>query len=528
MDQGTGNTFEGIVRPSCRITVESLGELSSSPAVCFETHPVHPWVLYVTNINSNSTVISYDYSQKRVMMRKSLKDIIISHDKLIPIPSTPTVHFVPDASQRIGGGLSEYAVNSTLKSNPVAKNVTSSNSLSYGIIKSVHYADLSSLQLKWHGKRKTRVHFSSFHSESLLIIICESAIIFHDYHSDTNKILTNSDLEKSNPLCVEFVHHHVIAIGCNDGVVRLWDCINWILIKSLLAHSKESKTNEICCLKSLPDNKENDQRDPLIRFISLSRDSVGYIWIGTVNAVQGSATIVDIVDPVAIIENPQKDTLFTGSSSFPVAQYYDNVASTLYTVSSNHKTRVWDLSPLPSFMSSRRSSSKSAHVSPQVTPSKLKPTIRPRRSSKLGVGLAAFNIFKSKSDATESIIQVPCLYVIKPGRNLGIGKVSGCALIKNSFLYPSEYGMLYINRSDSLYLAVMHTANPKQQSGISDRSIGVVMEDKDSALCETASNHSESSVDAMIGAQIKDLLLTDTIHVYNPKVNASLIMSMDY
>lgn len=68
-----------------------------------------------------------------------------------------------------------------------------------------------------------------------LVILCENCILFYDYRTQEVLRITKQDLDirLPNPLCVCVVSASLIAIGCSDNEIRIWDMDGWRIAKSL-------------------------------------------------------------------------------------------------------------------------------------------------------------------------------------------------------------------------------------------------------------------------------------------------------
>ena len=161
-------------------------------------------------------------------------------------------------------------------------------------------------------------------------------------------------------------------------------------------------------------------------------------------------------------------------------------------------SRVWDLTVLPSLQSSRPSSVR-AVSSPQLGGT-------PRRSS--FSNLSSFSVMSSRKlfgsssspgtpgpPPVSGLLPVPCSATLKPRGSAELGKVSGCAVVRNPYLYPGRVAFVFANRTEHIYLAV---------SSLS----GKTSEDLPS---ETASAHSGESPTPAEGA--RELILLETLFV---------------
>lgn len=115
----------------------------------------------------------------------------------------------------------------------------------------------------------------------------------------------------------------------------------------------------------------------------------------------------------------------------------------------------------------------------------------------------------------DNLIQIPCITLVPKVVSSSVGKVSGCSLLRNPFLYPGNYGFVFSNRTDALHVAVAYSTRPKGTDKLSSS----VRSDEPPS--ETASNHSAgSSVDAP-STNTKALHLIETFLVRIPSLTKS-------
>lgn len=89
---------------------------------------------------------------------------------------------------------------------------------------------------------------TTFNISSRILIVCDVGVLFIDFRTGVSNIITPSDLNNKIPSTAEFIFYDMCAIGCSDGVIRIWDCCRWAELKQLSAHVK----GDIFAIKSLP------------------------------------------------------------------------------------------------------------------------------------------------------------------------------------------------------------------------------------------------------------------------------------
>ena len=125
----------------------------------------------------------------------------------------------------------------------------------------------------------------TFHTPQCIMIVCEYAIIFHDYTTRRSSAITTLDFgqTKATPTCAEFISPEICAIGFSDGFIRLWDCLQWKQVKVLNTASKSPVQS---LLNLLPKNyfsmsglglpiKDGHGR---MRLLSVQSDGSALIW----------------------------------------------------------------------------------------------------------------------------------------------------------------------------------------------------------------------------------------------------------
>lgn len=120
---------------------------------------------------------------------------------------------------------------SSLESRDISKSLT---------IKDVMFFDKEVLTAKFPVSNvDALVDEKPFYKDSWLICVGESKIYFYDYVSEKMQRIENSDLEGRPPCSVEIVDPRTLAIGTSDGLIKIFDVLNWQFTKSLRGyHSK--------------------------------------------------------------------------------------------------------------------------------------------------------------------------------------------------------------------------------------------------------------------------------------------------
>lgn len=177
-----------------------------------------------------------------------------------------------------------------------------------------------------------------FHSQYMICITCSNGLLFFDFESGSSSFL---DIKRS-PTFVSALQPNVLAIGCNDGMIRIYDCVSSQVVKTLEAHSKEivflSTFQQLGIPWSLP-------KESSVAFLSIGNDGIVFLWIGDV-----VGNIITFEKPKARLQGifgSKNNTLLPfveGSVS------YDNDLHCLTIVSGDHVVHTFDFQQLPSLL----------------------------------------------------------------------------------------------------------------------------------------------------------------------------------
>lgn len=99
-----------------------------------------------------------------------------------------------------------------------------------GVIRHVRFFDVDVLD--WSTTAQTDQ--STIANRRLLLVTCDSALLYLDLNTRyVGDICYSTDLEGKSPTCTEPVSNQLIAIGCSDGEIRVWDLVSQKLAKKL-------------------------------------------------------------------------------------------------------------------------------------------------------------------------------------------------------------------------------------------------------------------------------------------------------
>lgn len=89
--------------------------------------------------------------------------------------------------------------------------------------------------------------FSLLDDSSLIdwiIFLSENRVILYDYYSDNTKAIPASLIDNKTPKFVEVISTRVLAIGCMEGIIKIFDMRSWTTIRTL----KGFHTKPISCI----------------------------------------------------------------------------------------------------------------------------------------------------------------------------------------------------------------------------------------------------------------------------------------
>ena len=209
-------------------------------------HPgSRPWVVCVDRDNF---VQIWDYSTKGRLLKKNINEIIteaessvvekISHRKLPP----RRISTQQCRSSRLFDTVilkrdEIFSPSTSLDSSQKSSAVSANPKLSIGNLRSLHFIDGSSIVNNSGDAFSPQV--TPFNTETKIMIVADNAIIFYEFSSNKSRALVGADLAGARPMSADFICDGLCAVGCSDGAVRIWDCVKWKEVKSLLAHTKE-------------------------------------------------------------------------------------------------------------------------------------------------------------------------------------------------------------------------------------------------------------------------------------------------
>jgi len=410
-----------------------------------EIHPEFSWIISADKANHISV---WDYCRKECLQTRSLSSIVSCIDKSFSTVSgsvQPNSFVSARTYSKPSSTLSGYRQKQHLlrRNTQIAEEQYNPNLRlkDIGDIKRVAFIDRTAMQ--WHcGGISIPPTSGSFHTYNRIMIVCDGAILFYDFCSGHTVAISSSDLSKQTPCSAEFVYTDLCAVGCSDGTIRIWDCVNWKQVKVFTTTTR----GEISVLKSLipktsplgmgipatgtsNSNGGLSPRESRMRLLSIAHDGSGLVWDSQI-----TGNIIHQSDPVGHL-------LSQGS----IAQHLDEISDTLYTVSSDRTIRLWDLSTVK----------KSA----TGTDAAVKPGRR-----------ASITTMSATSHAGSEHGRIPCVGKVKPGATLPPSLAKYCQL---SALEHPRYPVgtfLVASKTNSIGIVQIHEASPEDQSESGDQS----------------------------------------------------------
>lgn len=239
------------IKPNLDAFVEfwDSGDLRNSKASdgqklkLIEIHPTKPLILAS---DREGKVLLWDYSLRKPILDSNVATLIIERlngkeakaTHAPPVPVSYGNRLTNRSNAAMCGRIpSHESSQSTL---PTAKNKlcrTPSNFTTnfaptvlnklkqqLGAIIQVCFADIACmLANSGLGGQNLNKFLSNRNSESLIAVLCESVLIFHDYLSRETACISTNELSKATATSIEMGFASTCLIGCSDGTIRVWD-----------------------------------------------------------------------------------------------------------------------------------------------------------------------------------------------------------------------------------------------------------------------------------------------------------------
>jgi hypothetical protein len=211
------------------------GKLSNTPK--YKLMDIHPVWSLVLLADQEGRICVWDYGLRSAVLNTSLVSLIGACSR----PEVCTLHTVlPSAGNRLsqrsnvrslghvpqkcGGGVGKSNASLPMSGPAIAK-----VKQQLGSVLSVSFADasyaLSCAGLAGHrppeGERTAFLPQGA--SDTRVAAVCEGALVLHDYGTSQTTLLSSAQLGKATPTCVECCFPSVLAVGCSDGLIRMWD-----------------------------------------------------------------------------------------------------------------------------------------------------------------------------------------------------------------------------------------------------------------------------------------------------------------
>ncbi|MEL7342016.1 MAG: WD40 repeat domain-containing protein, partial [Bacteroidota bacterium] len=147
--------------------------------------------------------------------------------------------------------------------------------LRLGNVRNVHLIDREGLQFMF-GEGETASYSDSpevytFLESTILLVVLENAIVVFQLHSGRGYLIQEA-LQGSLPYSCCPISEHLIAIGCSDGHIRIFDLLHWVRVQTLNGHR-----SEVLQILSLPYDVANFKQHR-VRFLSFGNDQRLILW----------------------------------------------------------------------------------------------------------------------------------------------------------------------------------------------------------------------------------------------------------
>lgn len=207
----------------------------------FDVHPTKPLILAA---DRDGKVVLWDYNLKKTLLSSSVASLIIDRANQGDIrrgPASAPVsvnRLMSSSSAKIAGNLAGRPSGAPMSFQSPTHNVDSAHNITanlapavlnkikqqIGQINQVSFADVSyMLSQAGLGGRNSNHFLHGSNSETLIAVVCDSVVLFHDYVTNETTSVTATELSKAAPTSIELAFANTCLIGCSDGVVRMWD-----------------------------------------------------------------------------------------------------------------------------------------------------------------------------------------------------------------------------------------------------------------------------------------------------------------
>eukprot|EP00968_Pinguiococcus_pyrenoidosus_P023505 scaffold3854_cov251-Pinguiococcus_pyrenoidosus.AAC.3 len=187
---------------------------------------------------------------------------------------------------------------------------------------------------------------------TVLLLGTEGGVVLAQVASGSLHLISSQPLQGAAATALSPLSRQLLAIGCADGLLRLWDFRNWVLVSTLSAHARE--VVQIVPTPTLPISARSSQRaedivdDPLqeafASFVTIGADGSMLYWhfkiMGNIAQTDGPSALFEVPKAAAAI-------------GAELALSYDQTSRYLYA-SGEGKIWGWELPAMSGFSSDAR------------------------------------------------------------------------------------------------------------------------------------------------------------------------------
>jgi len=204
----------------------------------------HPTLPLILSCDEEQTLSIWNYSLSQLVWSRSSQQLVKDATGVPPVSLLQHVKFNPrrishNSIRRIEGLTRNLnCVNLQTSADSTAK---PGKDNTFGEVKTIDFSDTASLSHNggYHNSRDV-------HIENRIIVLFDQAVIVYNYDIHSYSLITMKELDGKKPTSVEFIDDYNCAIGCNDGMTRIWNIPQARLGKTF-GYSK----SEISCLKTI-------------------------------------------------------------------------------------------------------------------------------------------------------------------------------------------------------------------------------------------------------------------------------------
>jgi WD40 repeat protein len=322
-----------------------------------DTHPTKSWVV---TADDKCRLCIWDYSSRCIQQTIYISELQASYYTKSSRRRSGSFHDAPGVEQS-----SSPSTASNASAHSKNDRDEHSKALKINEIRNVKWYDSLSIQIMTCSTKCER-------AITMLLILTDANIIIYDYVSRcmVGEVRPEDILSKLSFTSIECISETLIAIGCSDGVIRLWDTGTGHVVRELIAHSKSVNFLLCCHPIGLDVNQNND--DSRMRIVSVDSAGAIFVWdiAYTGNMIDGDSPLCSLSNTTS---NNVVDITFDATNGIlvilfdkqPCASVFDLKSHLKKNEGSNEARNNWSETPPGGKPGKRKSTAFTFSVSPQ-------------------------------------------------------------------------------------------------------------------------------------------------------------------